>query len=241
MNKYVIFIVLLLFQSCTSNDNSGTVTLPDALPGAISVPNGIYGGTVISREGRPDSAIGFITSNGDFTFINKGTLEVFKGRLAGGNLSGIVYSDSIANLTGRVTSASTCNINGTYTSSIASGTFALEAYTNLYNKQSSLSKLDGVWVDSVFTDDLGVTTWVIHVDGTYKMTTTAGCIGEGDFTNMNSSTNEYYLNMHISNCLENDGTYNGIGVVSDTYSTDDTISIVLNNESMAFLFEPIRQ
>lgn len=208
---------------------------------AVNAPPGIYEGTVTAAGGTPDSAFGLITSNGKLAFLDLDTLEAIIGTISNGSISGTLFADSVAGITGQVTSASGNNIGGTYSSSLGNGTFSLVADPNLYLRGASLSKLTGTWVDSVFTDGVGTTTWVFQTDGSYNMSSTSGCTGTGQFSLIDATKNEYEMNFVLSNCVPFNGTYTGIGALSDTYNTDDSLAFMFSSGSVGGLFEPIKQ
>jgi hypothetical protein len=228
-------ILLISVTGCSSGGSDSGTTLPS------TVPAGVYEGTVTPTGGTAETAVALITSDNNIAIIDINTLEGFIGTISGSSLSGTVYTSVAIPATGQVTSVSGNNINGTYSSSLGGGTFALVADPNLYNRTSSLSKLEGVWVDSVFTNISGASTWVIQADGSFTVSTTAGCSGSGSFSTINTAYNEYSLTMTIANCTGYNGTYSGIAVTSDTYNTDDSISLVFSNGSIGGLSEPIKQ
>ena len=152
-----------------------------------------------------------------------------------------MYSSSTVPATGLVTSISGDNISGTYTSSLGGGTFALSANPNLYARTPSLAKLEGVWVDHVFTYITGTTTWVIETDGSYTISSTSGCTATGAFSLIDPTKNEYSLTMVIANCTGYDGSYTGIAAINDTFNVDDTISLIFSNGSVGGLSQPIKQ
>jgi hypothetical protein len=232
--KAIVATFIALFLTACGGGGGGSSTT------SVTVPPGIYSGTVTPSGGTPDSAVGLITSNGKVAIVDVDTIEAFIGTISSGSLSGALYSSSTVPATGQVTSASGNNISGTYTSSLGGGTFALVADPNLYNRTSSLSKLVGTWVDSVFTNLTGTTTWVIQADGSFTVSSTASCTGSGNFTVFNSSNNEYNLTLDITNCPGFNGTYTGFAVVNDTYFTDDTISLIFSNGAHGGISEPIK-
>lgn len=233
MTKKIIALLAALFIS--SCGGGGGSTAPS------TVPAGIYEGTVTPTGGTPDSAVALITSNDKASFVDVDTIEAFIGTISGNSLTGTMYSSSSVPATAQVTSISGNNISGTYTSSLGGGTFALVADPNLYNRTSSLSKLVGTWVDSVFTNITGTTTWVIQSDGSFTVSSTAGCTATGSFSVFNSSNNEYNLTLTLANCPGLNDSYAGFAVISDSFNTDDTISLIFSNGAKGGISEPIKQ
>ena len=233
MIKTVIFSALVILLSACGGGSSDPVV--------NSVPAGIYSGTITPTGGAADSAIAIITSDGKATLVDIDTLEAFIGTISTNNLTGTIYSSTSVPANATVTTVSGNNISGSYTSSLGGGTFALVANPNLYDRTSSLSKLTGTWVDSVFTSVVGITTWVIQTDGTFTVSSTSGCTATGSFAIFNSTKNEYNLNMTIENCTGFNGSYSGFAVISDTFNLNDSISLIFANGSIGGLFEPIKQ
>ena len=239
MNKNIIALLLpLTLIACGGGGGGSDTTTPAA---SVTVPPGIYEGTVTPTGGAAESAVALITSNGKAAIVDVDTIEGFIGTISGDSLTGTMYSTSSVPSTAKVISASGNNISGTYTSSIGGGTFSLVANPNLYNRTSELSKLEGVWVDSVFTNITGTTTWTIQNDGTFSVSSTSGCTAIGSFTIFNTTKNEYNLSINISNCPGMNGSYSGFAVVSDSFNADDTISLIFANGSVGGISEPIKQ
>lgn len=208
---------------------------------SFSTPPGIYDGTLTPTGFAADNAIALITSNNKIAIVDTDTLEAFIGTISNNSLTGTLFSSSVVPATGEVTNVSGNNISGTYSSSIGGGTFALVANVTLYNRGASLSKLVGTWVDSDLTAVAGTTTWVIQSDGSFTMTSPSGCSATGQFSLINTSKNEYEINLIISNCPSFNGTYSGIGALTDEFFTDDHLIFMFNNGSLGGLFQPVKQ
>ncbi|ALP54954.1 hypothetical protein Tel_17005 (plasmid) [Candidatus Tenderia electrophaga] len=243
MKKVTLLTTAILVSACGGGGGGDEGSNVDTvnLKSSISTPPGIYSGTVTPTGGAPDDAVALVTTDDRIAIVDLVTLEAFMGNVTGVDVDGAMFSSSVVPATGKVTSISGNNINGTYDSSLGGGTFALVADPNLYNRGASLNKLTGVWVDSIFTNTTGTTTWVIQADGSFAMTSTSGCAAQGDFSLLDPSKNEYGVDITVTNCLSYNGTYSGIGALSDTYNNDDTLSFMFSNGSVAGLFEPVKQ
>ncbi len=240
MNKNIVVLLISLFLIACGG-GGGTPDNSTTPAAQITVPAGIYEGTVTPTGGTAESAVALITSDGKVALVDVETYEGFIGTISGASLTGTMYSTSTVPSTAEVTSASGNSISGTYTSSLGGGSFSLVADPNLYSRTSELSKLEGVWVDSVFTNIAGVSTWVVQNDGAFTVTSTSGCTATGVFAIFNSTKNEYNLTITISNCPGANGSYSGFAVISDSFNTDDTISLVFSNGSLGGISEPIKQ
>jgi hypothetical protein len=234
LKKILVIAFVSLVASCGGGGDSSNASIEIAAAG-------IYEGTVTPTGGTADVAFVLFTSDGKAAIVDATTIEGFIGTKTGNTLNGTLYSTVSVPATAEITTVSGNNISGTYTSSIGGGTYSLVANTNLYNRTSSLSKLEGTWVDSVFTSGTGTTTWVIQNDGTFIVSSTRGCNATGAFSVINTTKNEYSLTLNITTCAGLNGSYTGVAALSDTFNTDDSISLVFNSGSIAGLAEPVKQ
>ena len=233
MNKILLIFVITLFTfSC---GGGGDPIDPS------TVPAGIYTGTVTPAGGTPDSAVALITSDNEAALVDIDTVEAFIGTVSGKALTGTMYASSAIAATAVVTSISGNNISGTYNSALGGGAFALVADPDLYNRSSSLTKLVGTWVDTSFTNITGITTWLIQSDGSFTVSSTASCTASGSFSVFNSTKNEYKLTLSLINCSSFDGNYTGFAAISDTFNTDDTLSLIFSNGTNGGISMPIKQ
>lgn len=236
-------------QVTADDGNGGTAVQNIAVTvsnNGIDAPPGIYGGTITATAGIAHNATGLITSNGKLAIIDLNTFEVINGTISDSSITGRVLAPpSSAALTGTITSAAGNNITGTYTSTLGDGSFSLDANSSLYTRGASFAKLLGTWVDSVYTGGTGTTTWVFQNDGSYVMTSTESCTGSGNFYLIDATKNEYEMDLALSNCTNAsiNGNYTGIGTMSDTSHTDDTLTFMFINAAgtVGGLFEPIKQ
>lgn len=235
LKTFIYSSLIALVVSCGGGGGGNTVQEPS------SVPAGIYTGTVTPTGGNPEQAAAIITSDNRVALLDLNSEEAFIGTISANNLSGTLYASTSVPATSKVTTVSGNNISGTYNSSLGGGSFALVADPNLYNRTSSLSKLVGTWVDSVFTTAIGTTTWVIQTDGSYAVSSTSGCTASGTFTLFNSSNNEYNMTINVANCPDFNGSFTGFAALSDTSNTDDSLSLIFSNGALGGFFQPIKQ
>lgn len=223
--------------------NSGCTEVGDTEPEIASA--GIYVGTITPTGGSSGYAMAIISSIGEVAIVNRDTMETFIGTRIDNLMAGTLYAPdrSSVSSTAEITYVSGNNISGSYSSELSGGSFALTGLTTLYNRTSELSKLTGIWVDTVFTSAIGTTTWSILPDATFTMTTPASCYGVGEFTIFNALNNEYSMMMEVTDCGDFNGLHTGLVVLSDSSveSQDDTLSIIFSNGVVAGLLEPIKQ
>jgi hypothetical protein len=236
MKKYIAIMMLILVQGCDGDDRDVT---DDKL--STYIPAGIYQGTDNPTGETSLPADAMIISDGRVAFITPDVPRVFIGTASGAFIPGKVYTDTVsAPVTVQLTIVSGDIVSGTYISSSGDGTFDLLANPELYNRPSSLEKLEGEWIDDVFTSIAGTTTWVIQADGTFTVSSTSGCTAEGAFSTIDPVKNEYDLSMDIANCQDFDGSYTGFAFVKDTLAIDDAISLVFHNGSIGGIAQPVR-
>jgi len=233
MNKKIITLLSVLVISACGGGGDGS--------GISSVPPGIYAGTITATGFAPDDGVGIITSDNRIAVLDLNTEEGIIGTINGSSIAGTLYSSSVVPATAEVTSVSGNNISGTYSSSLGGGTFAFVSDPNLYNRGASLSKLEGIWVDDTYITGTGISTWTIQVDGSFIMTSVSGCAGSGSFSLIDPTKNEYNIDITVSNCIGANGSYSGIGVLNDTFITDDTLSFTFSNGAIAGIDEAVKQ
>ena len=205
-----------------------------------TLESGIYSGTLTPEGGSTDTAIGIVTSDGNAAIVDLLTEELFIGTNSGTSLNGTLYASTAVPSTAEVTSISGNDISGNYTSSLGGGNFALTAEPDLYSRGAELSKLVGVWVDSVFVTATGTTTWNILANGDFTVTTGSSCNASGSFSTIDVTKNEYSLAMTLADCGIVNGNYTGFAALSDTSNPNDTLSIVFANGTIGSVRQPIK-
>lgn len=208
---------------------------------------GIYAGTITADGESAVTAIAIITSNDDVSVVNLDTKESFIGTRVDNSLTGTLYASSAVASTAEITSVSAGAISGTYTSALGGGTFALST-TGLYERTSDLSKLSGTWIDSVYTNALGLggSTWFFNTSGSqFTVSTGSGCNGYGALTLIDETKNEYAMTMTIydAGCVEYSGEYTGFAILSDTASAatvDSTLTLIFSNGVFGGMAQPLK-
>lgn len=212
---FPLLTLLTIFLSGCSSSSSDNGTAPTS---TFTWAGGIYVGTFTEAGAAPDDVVLIISSDNRFALATTNGLEYAIGTVSSSNLT---TSDGfVATLTAA--------LSGTYTAPGVTGTFAL-ADSGLYNRASSTSKLQGIWVDNTFTQVTGTATFIIDAAGMFDMTSVSGCSGIGSFSTIDPTKNEYNFTMNVTNCAGYNGTYNGLAVTDDTTFTDDTLDIIAEN------------
>ncbi len=128
-------------------------------------------------------------------------------------------------------------MSGTYSGVGDLGTFSLN-YSALYERPSSLAAVAGQWRGTV----LGyINTVTVDSSGTVTGSSTAGCAYSGHISIINSLYNAYGVNLNITNCGVQNGSYSGLAVLADTYTASDTILVSVSTSSYSFVASLARQ
>ena len=241
VKKYFILFVLILIQGCSSGGgDSATAT---TLPVTNSDATGVWEGTFTENGVGTFSLTGIVEGN-QMRFISTEAGAIYVGTISVSGTSFTATTTSYAiggtafsttNMSGTVTTKST--ISGTFTSSTgATGSFSL-AYDTVTDKGSSLAITDGNW-----TETSGGSTTTISIDSTGALTgsDTSGCVYLGTVSIIDSTVNIYNLSISASSCGVYNGTYAGYIVISDTISTNDTLTFVVNNSNYIVINELTR-
>ncbi len=131
------------------------------------------------------------------------------------------------------------SLSGTYSGVGDSGTFTL-TYKAIYERGSSLSLLSGEWANN---DPSGYSHNItVGPDGKFSGKNSYGCKFSGSVKILNSEYNAYRMeNVRISSCGAFDGTYNGLGVLSDYSGTNDLFTLGMSNSYVSMVLSFIRQ
>lgn len=233
---FLISAITIIVTSCSSNGGDSTPTsITDSAPVIKQHKPGIYFGAIDADGGVITPAMALITSDERFAIIPE-TMEGALGTVSNEIMTGTIYSIiGVVPISASLDSASEDVLSGTYSSLIGNGSFLFTIDAPLYSRGSSLAKLEGIWVNVISTS-----TWVIQSDGSFITSSISGCDASGQFEIINSANNEYSLSITISNCVFN-GTYSGIGALSDEYFTDDHLSFVLGSSSVGTTVSLVKQ
>ncbi|MFC3151768.1 hypothetical protein ACFOEK_12080 [Litoribrevibacter euphylliae] len=139
-------------------------------------------------------------------------------------ISGTV--DERNTLTGRA------RVNGTQISTFTAN------FNDLYNDNSSLTKITDIWSDS---DGTYTETYTIDADGDITGNDTDGCVFTGSFGIIETNYNMYDLELTVSNCGDTNGTYTGKAILDRTTEDEDTLTSYLSNGEYAIAGDIYRQ
>jgi hypothetical protein len=242
INQFVLtllFPIILMFnlacgggsEDITQEINDDLLNNPPLAP-AIIVNPGIYFGGMTPSGGTEELALAIVHESGRTRLVNIENGDVFVGGYVESNFIGTLYSTTNVISDGQV-SASGGNFSGTYSSELGSGTLSFIAEPALYNQIITLAMLEDTWVDDLFIERLGTTTWNLQSDGSLTMLSSENCTASGQINLPTAAKNELAISATLSDCGEFDGEYTGIGFVGETFNPMDTMVLVFNNSERA--------
>jgi hypothetical protein len=232
---------LFVLSACGGGGNpTGT---PPANPSAAA---GIWIGTFTSNVTHITSnATGLIadTNSARFGFLD--TLAQYSGVLTVNSNSFSTAATAYAphgstlpdgsivgatTITGTFTAKGT--MTGTYSGAGDSGTFTLTYNGFLYERPSSLPVVSGTWKGKILDFNNA-----IHIDdnGAIIGVNTSGCTYGGHVSVIDPSFNIYSVHLDISTCSSDNGTYDGLGALADTSSTNDTFIIIISSPTVSLV------
>lgn len=235
MTKYLGRSLVMAFTSvalvgCGGGGGGGS-SAPTPAPIVDSAVGGIWEGTTTLTDGTKYETAGFITEAGELRFITEdGAQQVGTISSTGSVINGEVteytaIADPVSGtFTGTISARNTLSGSVQF-GGVTTSTFSFN-YDTLYERDSSLAVVSGIYSD---TDGGGYTeTYTIESDGTITGSDTDGCVFGGAVSILDSNYNMYRVQLTVSNCDDLDGTYTGLGALSDTNgSKNDTFIISL--------------
>lgn len=252
MKKIIsVFLISICLYACGGGSGGGNSNAAgNTTPSDNTTPpdedaNGIWEGA-LTVDGGPDYELLGLLYEGEIIALSIEANTMYKGSYTvdGDDISGnaTVYeigatAVGTATLNGVVTGKS--QISFTYNTSYgATGSVSL-FYDNVYERNSTLSKIAGNYSSVVS----GFNTFNISIenDGSFTGSNTDGCQYSGDFTILDSNFNLYDLITTVSSCAATDGVYEGFAVLSDFNGVDDALTVTLSNENFVFISSLLRE
>lgn len=247
--RIAVLVVLgfgLALASCGGSDSSWAPPTPVA-----PSPAGLWMGSFTSTtDGGFHQSIGLISENRDAQFLVAaisgrhmsgqlttdgdwltGTLNVFLGRegpfFGFGGVQSILLDGTVEDKNG---------LFGNYSGDEDAGRFNLN-YISLYEDESSLSRVAGVWVFSEAAAGGALYTVTLDIDGNGNIfgTDTGGCVYSGGISLIDARFNGYQVTFNVTECLRKNGDYSGLSWMSSIDGgQDNLLTLTLSNSSRAF-------
>lgn len=208
---------------------------------------GIWEGTS-NTSGLILDFVGVVTEGGEGRFVDENDTQYIVSNVSGNDGSvtmnftavaqfGFVFLDGSTVTTGTVsgTIVERTSFNGNYSVATGeSGTISL-TYNPIYDRDSSLSKLEGSWDENGF----GIATF--DPDGSFFEQDMFGCVFDGQASIIDPAYNVYALTMTISLCdVPANGQYSGLGSLTDFNTTDDLFILQMNSDTLIFTTSLLR-
>lgn len=252
MRKSGVFSLLLLFgviiPAC--GGGGGSSSSPSAAPATQSI-SGIWIGTFTSKvTGTQEHITALISESNTARFASVTSLAQYSGLLSvtGNSFSaqliacsppGSLFRDGsfvgVVTITG--TFAPQGTMSGTYSGVGDSGTVSL-TYSTLYERPSTPAAVAGIWEGTLSGF---ATTLSIDPTGSIGGVSTSGCSYNGIIRIINPSYNAYSVDLVITDCGLQSGSYTGLAALTDTYTTNDTLFAELSGTGFSFVGSMKRQ
>lgn len=248
ITKITICGLILSIFGCGggSSDPATSSNAAPPPPPADQLSGGLWYGTMASDSAMgSEDIIALVSEQGEFRFISvsliqmSGVLTVSGSSLSGDGRAfaspGGTWPDGEAvgdvAITATVTQRS--SMIGAYsTSTMESGTFEL-FYDPLYERDSSLALLAGMWTAY---DDLGnpEVTFSVANAGSFDGQNTLGCISSGQFSIIDARFDLYAVHSTVSACAIA-GEYSGLAILADIVAANDALIFAVDNGDIAVL------
>lgn len=237
MRALNLTLLLLVLSAC---GGGGSVTAPVNPPPVDADPGGLWLGTVTYDDETSEDLVAITTSTGRFTLISVdsfgpdtvgqyiGTLMVDGNNVTGTGSAyapaGATWDDgsSVMDISINAVIDEQATMSGTWSADSGdAGSFELE-YDSEYEKNSSLSIIDGVWY--VYDDTLNAElTLTVETGGAFAGQGNNGCQSTGLVSIIDAAFNVYGWDVTISNCPIA-GDYTGFAVLGDIDTGDPATS-----------------
>ena len=207
-----------------------------------AMPGGIWEGTVfINADPVGYEMVAVSTDDGEMRGVNEaGAIYHAHVNVSGATFSGNIrvfaepgttFSDTSTVTTGELqgTIVERTGAEGTFTlASGDTGSFVLE-YDDLYERDSSLGLVGGMWIDE------SGTVFTVMADGSVFAQDALGCVYAGQISILDADHNAYDVEVHVTQCGQSDGAYHGLGVLDDVAFEGDNngLAVVMSNDTLA--------
>ena len=215
-------------------------------PGEVvdALPGGIWEGTVfINDDPFGFEMVAVSTDDGEMRGINEvGAIYHAHVNVSGATFSGNIRVFAEAGTTFSDGSTVTMgDLQGTIVErSEAEGTFILDSgdtgsfvfdYDDLYERDSSLGLVGGMWVD------MSGTVFTVMADGSIFAQDSLGCVYEGQTSIIDAAYDVYDIEAHVTQCGQFDGAYHGLGVLDDVAFEGDNngLVVIMSNDALGLV------
>jgi hypothetical protein len=254
----ISFVISFTIIGCGGGGGSAT---PSPTQVATPAPvidedlGGVWFGTSTSDQGGPDQDLLVIsTDDGRLRALSLSTGAQFVGTISttGDDLvgsgvavapQGSTWSNNTSvtevNLTGQLSERAVLASSWNTPATSESGTINIQYDSDIHTRVPSLDIFNGNWVtlqqitsESGFIKETGIIASVFTLsDGDLTGSDVTNCNYSGTIRPVNAIFNTYDVNVTVTNCGTSDGAYTGLGVLTDTLRTDNSI-----HTNAAFIF-----
>lgn len=233
-------IVLAMLFGCGGGSSSDGGSSPQTDPPSA---NGIWQGTFTEDGTTYDLKV--LTYGGDFIGISEEAGVIYKGtyQTSRNNISGSVDAWAIGGTlfaTGTITGTFSEQDVMTVTVAASTGTSSSVnvLFDELYNRASSYSLIEGSWG---FDDGAVNGTIVVDAQGGISGSDSVGCVYTGVASILDPDHNMYALDFDVTGCGVLDGQYDGLGILQDDISANETLVYCISSNDWIVLSYLTRQ
>jgi len=235
----VSFVAGLLATGCGGGGGGSSFK-----PGEVvdQRPGGLWEGTVyFNDDPSVFEMVAVSTDDGEMRGVN-GAGSIYHAHV---NVSGVTFSGNIRVFAPPGTTftdgstVTTGDLQGTIDERAeAEGTFTLGTgdtgmftlvYDDLYERNSSLVLVGGMWTD------MSGTVFTVTAEGAIFAQDGLGCVYEGQMSIIDAAYDVYDVEVHVTQCGLYDGAYHGLGVLDDIAfeGDNDGLIVIMSNDELA--------
>ena len=255
--RALLSVLVLMLSACGGGGGSGSAAPPILPPPVDSDPSGLWVGSLAFDDQTFADLVGIVTADGRFTLVSVDTFGpdtvgqyVGMATVSGTDLTGTGSAYAAAGATWgngatvidfsfTAVIVEKNSLTGTWQSGDgASGSFDMQ-YDAEYEKDSTLTLLEGVWF--VYDDILNPTlTLTMDAGGAFMAQSSLGCQSLGQASIIDANFNVYAWDVTITNCPIQ-GDYSGFAVLGDidtgdpNNSQNNAVLVTFSNDQRALL------
>ena len=229
----IFVLIAILMNSC--GGGGGSSPAPPLAISPTSTVGGIWEGTFSSNVITFDAQIiGLVSEDQEVRFISDDGVQTFgpvsvSGNNVSGNLTSIAPSGysfvdgsqiGVININGTI--AEKQSLFGEYSGTGDQGTLSLQ-YNSLYDRDSSLSLLEGTWNMDYLDSQYINLTLNVESDGTFTGNDNTGTAYDGNITIINPEYNCYRVSVTATDTSNNAFFYSGLLALGDHNGTNNLL------------------
>ncbi len=236
-------LVTVALTGCGGGSGNESIVGPPPPPAPEAI-GGIWEGTSTSSfsPGVVTSVVGLITESGDARLVTSDSVQIVTtspltvtGTTVTGNLRayapvGFTFADGSRVVSGTLsaTISGRDSLSGSWSSATGEGGDFDFLYSASYERGSSIAFLTDLWVGIDAFGNIS-SSFDIDTNGAIAGADTLGCIYTGQVSLIDTRFNAYAIEATVTNCGVANGTYTGLGALSDDRVDNDVLVFQIDN------------